>query len=496
MSNLLKKSGWPGDRPLNSEEYQTLVKWNECLHSFSRLDPLVTVLDFATAVDLLHTTTRETTFQPESPGEAPIQIMGLLEAGGNHYDALWALGMHDENWPPTPRPNPLIPVVIQRLHNLPRSSAARELQYAQALTSRLLDSADDIIFSYPQRDGDRALRPSPLLQALVKTTPSEQEITIPLSVWENHQGSAPINELNDNYGPRLTSINLKGGASFFKDQSACPFRGYALHRLRADAPKTPTPGISPRIRGTLLHYALELIWKTLENSCRLHQTCDNDLTQLIDRSLQTATQKLLQYRNIEPCPLKLELQVLKLWLQEWMKLEASRPQFSVLCLEKTCELQVGELLVNLKIDRIDQSHQHKGNILIDYKSSDNSRPAQWIGPRPEEPQMLLYAAKLKSSVCGLAYGVINRDHSEFRGLARDDNILPNVGVDLKNFDFSSWEILIQQWSHELEQLAGEIQSGAATITPARGKLTCRYCPLSLLCRIDCNGELDTNLDHE
>ena len=87
--------------------------------------------------------------------------MGLLEASGLRFDHLWIMGLHDDALPAPPSPNPFLPVSLQREFQLPHSSAARELEFGGKLIDRLLASAPDVVVSYPETEGDRALAPSP-----------------------------------------------------------------------------------------------------------------------------------------------------------------------------------------------------------------------------------------------------------------------------------------------------------------------------------------------
>ena len=44
----------------------------------------------------------ETLFQAESD-EVPIQVLGVLEAAGMDFDALWIAGLTSDAWPAAPR---------------------------------------------------------------------------------------------------------------------------------------------------------------------------------------------------------------------------------------------------------------------------------------------------------------------------------------------------------------------------------------------------------
>jgi exodeoxyribonuclease-5 len=137
--------GWPGERALSSVEWQARAAWDDLLAEFATLGSVTRLLHRGAAVAALVSLARDKVFQPES-APAPIQILGGLEAAGLPLDALWVAGLAAERWPPARPANPLLPLVWQRERNVPRSTAARELAYAQALT-QWARAAPEVVFS-------------------------------------------------------------------------------------------------------------------------------------------------------------------------------------------------------------------------------------------------------------------------------------------------------------------------------------------------------------
>src|SRR5262249_56176456 len=70
--------GFPGERALDSAEYQTLKKWHEVLGRFAGLERIVPKMRFDEALARLRRVAADTIFQPESP-TVPIQVLALLE---------------------------------------------------------------------------------------------------------------------------------------------------------------------------------------------------------------------------------------------------------------------------------------------------------------------------------------------------------------------------------------------------------------------------------
>ncbi|HTE13476.1 MAG TPA: hypothetical protein VK642_00200, partial [Burkholderiales bacterium] len=86
--SLLKGLGWPGERILNSAEFQTFEKLRDIVSGLSALDPLRPRLTFAEALGVLRRVTADTVFQPEA-ADAPVQILGTLESLGLSFDTLF-----------------------------------------------------------------------------------------------------------------------------------------------------------------------------------------------------------------------------------------------------------------------------------------------------------------------------------------------------------------------------------------------------------------------
>jgi len=116
-------SGWPGDRALSSIEWQARELWDELLTQFAGFAWIVPRIAAAEAVASLNALARDHIFQPQSAA-VPIQILGVLEAAGLPFDALWIAGLASDVWPAAPRPNPLLPLAWQRERNAPRATPA------------------------------------------------------------------------------------------------------------------------------------------------------------------------------------------------------------------------------------------------------------------------------------------------------------------------------------------------------------------------------------
>jgi len=74
---------------LTSVEYQIGEAWNRVLSQFAATDAFAGALSMEEAASLLGCIAAETVFQPEGE-EAPVEVLGTLEASGLRFDHLWS----------------------------------------------------------------------------------------------------------------------------------------------------------------------------------------------------------------------------------------------------------------------------------------------------------------------------------------------------------------------------------------------------------------------
>jgi len=322
FSRLLKALGWPGERPPTSREHQTLEAWEKLLSGFSALDLAAAPMSYAQALARLRDIAAQDPFQVENEG-APVQIMGMLEAAGLTFDHLWIMGLNDEALPAPANPNPFLPISLQCEYKLPHSSAEKELEFSEQLMERLLGSAPHAVVSYSEMEGDRALKPSPLVPAgpwrgLRREAPSMDWIA-------RIRAGVSMEQLEDDMAPPVVADGMQaGGSSLFKDMAACPFRAFAKHRLHAKPLEDTRPGLSYKDRGTAVHKALELIWGELGSRARLMELAPDQLRELVARDVEAAVNRLGALIGRA-----LERRRLETLLAAWLEIEKSRGPFVV-----------------------------------------------------------------------------------------------------------------------------------------------------------------------
>lgn len=489
LSQMLRTIGWPGERSLNSDEYQAVAAWKQLLAQFAALDEVCGKLSLKQTLSRLQQTAKTVIFQSQTAEQA-VQVLGVLEAAGLEFDHLWVSGLHDEVWPPVPQPNPFLPLSLQRQFGMPHASAERELEFAHKVTARLLSSAPEVIVSYPQREEDRELRVSPLLVTLPEVALNELQLPEYADYRTLIRNNAAIEHYVDQDAPALAAGSVvAGGSGVFRDQAACPFRAFGRYRLGAQALEVPGSGLSAAERGSLLHSVLELIWQRLQGQ---QQLLALDVTQR--REFVTAAVEQVLAAEVKDYPhvfterfTALEQERLVKITLSWLEQEAERPSFNVVATEQKRKVNISGLEFEVKADRIDRLEDGDA-MIIDYKTA-KPKIADWFGTRPDEPQLPLYAVTHEEKVEAVAFAWLSPREQRFIGLSRDAEVAP--GIERFNdtkYDIGKpdWASLQQEWRQVLERLAAEFRHGVASVDPKKGPETCMYCDLAAFCRI---GEL-------
>jgi probable DNA repair protein len=461
---VLAAAGFPGERALDSAEYQARAKFNELLGDFSRLALVTRSCSSSNSIRQLRRLCHDTLFQPES-GDAPVQVLGLLESAGLEFDALWVSGLTDEAWPLRSRPNPFLPLALQRKAGIPEASAESSLALDARITEGWLRAADEVVVSCARRVDDRDLAPSPLIAGIGEGAPSVPEFpSFRDLIFKERKTETRMDEK----ATALPGKTVHGGTRVLADQAACPFRAFARHRLRAEALDSPEPGLDALDRGSLLHALMAGLWKELGSS--------SSLSQDVSSSVKKAAIHAVTELKLEGRFAKLEVQRLVRLANEWLEVERERPPFEVVQTEQKRELSIGGLALSGRIDRMDKLADGT-HAIVDYKTGSRVTPNDWQGPRPDDPQLPLYAVTAKEPVGALAFAKLRPGDMKFSGFSLGKNAIPGVK------QAESWEGLLKGWKAELESLAGGYAAGDAAVDPKRGLKTCERCDLHPLCRV-------------
>src|SRR6266702_368737 len=483
IHELLEAAGWAIPAHLDSIEFQTRRKWEAALDELATLDFDNARVPFAAALSTLERITAKTLFAPESR-HAPIQIMGPLESAGSAFDAIWFLRANDTAWPAACAPNPLLPWALQHELAMPGADPSLDAARARRITERVAACAPTVLFSYAHESADGPLRPSPALGGVTlehrKTAQIAPVEAAPVRIeLETLPDTDPI--------PPPPDSGLRGGASILQEQAACGFRAFAEKRLFSSTPDTIELGLDARERGSLVHRIRELFWTEVHTQDALRRMTAADRNSLLTRSIETALTQ--QNRTVDPgwphAYFATERRRLFRLLDAWLTLELTRPAFEVKAMEEQLHnVPIGPLHLDVRVDRVDTSLLHgepAGDIILDYKTG-TVAPADWLGDRPDAPQLPLYAVVSQpAEIAAVAFASVRPGEDQpLRGYEARKGVLGKAAK-LKT---DTLDAQIDNWRTVLTQLAENFHAGDARVAPKQYPSTCRYCDQRLLCRLD------------
>jgi ATP-dependent helicase/nuclease subunit B len=269
------------------------------------------------------------------------------------------------------------------------------------------------------------------------------------------------------------------------DQSACPFRGFARHKLHATEISQEAPLLDAASRGNSIHLVMQNVWGELRSQSTLKKLISAQLKSLLSVQIRKS---IYAERARHPLTFSDELAALEqarlmVLVTSWLSIEKERSTFEVLEPEQEQTIEIGGLSLKVRPDRVDRL-EDDSLFVVDYKTGKVSI-RDWFGDRPEQLQLPTYLYGLGETVTGLAFAYLNRDQFGYLGLSAEESDIggmKTVDRAKESAEFANWQQLANFWRGRVEQMASEFIQGHAVVDPNSAD-SCRYCEVMPLCRI-------------
>ncbi len=484
---------------------------------------------------LLRKTLMHTRFQVPPEDEGGVQVLGLAESVGRTWSEIYLGGLIDGKFPQRLPQNIFLPEAT--LESLGVRTLERARMNSAYHFHRLLLSAQKVMLTYPENEGDRPVVPSPFLEEL---TPLKKAGLINIGI-EKASGIQFSLDIEESYSiPELAKAisrieNVKGlpdvlnadlpgmdgikSALQYQPEPAplvaphkkrefsvteldlyirCPYDYFITKALGIRPLEEVTEDISPMDRGSKVHGILRnfyLSWNkpvTRENGeearALLRKLADSAFSQEAD-TFRNRREKELFLTVMAERFLEAEEEFWKQGLRP-AYLEQKIDQYRIVLTNGE------EVELSAKIDRIDADSD--GNfIIVDYKTGDYPRPKMNV--EQDIFQLPVYAVMARQTLAGestrhavplrkpigLAYydlagksGAGARDVVLFNRDERIDHSSSKPKASPKNAE--EFEAILKQSMDKARKAIEGILAGDFASTP-RNENQCRYCPNEMMC---------------
>ena len=475
-----------------SDLFQLDQAWASAVQGWIKSDRWLPAITWRQALGEIAQLANQQSFQPKA-GKARVQVMGMLESAGVPFDAAWVTGFTDQVLPEPFKPHPMLPRAWQSTHQVGLGSRDEIRRRANALWSNWNVLSGSLCVSFASESEAGAQRISPLAAAL--------------SIEDCTASVTTARELTDRmrsmHADEVLPVAADGAASKPRPLSAgdierqahCPRKAAAaLMRLR-EWPEHVV-GISPRVRGTLVHEVMAAIGDARMRGVNIGAG-EPDVDALRAVAAEAfAHAALIEARKRPRIPAAvwdIERARLLPLIDRVLALDAARNGFRVIAVEEEIEATLFDAAFKLRVDRVDDfaaaaADSDRFGVVFDYKTGSVAR-ADWFAEnssgRLAAPQLPLYLFALHATLPpdaprmgAIGYIVISDDDVKFVGLGAD----PALATKKSTKDEPDWFDLTTTWKEQLGQLVTEIQTGVAEVAPLKGRATCRHCGYAGFCR--------------
>ena len=471
IDEFLTSIGWPGEGAMKSDEFQLLNRWRNLLNEFGGLDRVMPSMTFSEGVRHLDRLAGEIIFQPDTP-DSLVSLLGSLEAAGMEFDHLWVAGMDSQRWPASGQPMALVSRRLQRRHAMPDSSPQDSLEYSRRVLGRLAASAGAVHFSWSRADQDTTQMVSPLLEEI--QAQAVDDFDDPYWYAENLFGAAETRDYADDPAPAIDGVErIDGGAYTVQRQTVEPFSAFAHGRLGIRELGHFVEGLSPSLRGSLLHDSLHQLLIERPSRTDIADWSESDSLKRIETAIGNAFSEPL--RNADAVLRRLmamERIRLRDVIVQFLETEMSRPEFHIYQVEERIDFEHAGVRLSLRADRIDRLED--GTLLIiDYKTGQVKNLLGRDGD-PVDLQVVVYAAAIPQEVGGLALVNVGSREIVYKGVGGS--------VEWGKVTADDWPELLLRWKASVHSAMEQIAQGDVQINLQRTTEQSR--PLNILSRVE------------
>ena len=479
FQKALETVAWPGSTHLDSLTFQHAAALGGLASELARASPFMAGRTAEEALRALERAAAGRRHEVQRTG-APIRVLDIEDASELQFTHLWVAAMRGADWPAADTANPFVPRQSQRLQGVPGVTPESRLRHARRMTAKLPACAQTLVFSYSQFDGDERHGASALLPDTIETAPDYFEGTHlrGLTAFSHPYMEDETSELvvGEERAPACGPDEREATAALVRDQSNCPFRAFAVHRLGITEASTASDLPDARTLGSAVHLALEIAYRELPDQTTLQ--AHEDPRGLARQAARESVEAFMpaMSRTLRAGQARLIAGIVSAWLQK----DLERPAYAKLQTEVEVAVTLEGMALRLKIDRLDQDTASGQWVITDYKTSPPALTRLRASAGLHEPQLPLYAEALREArgieVLSLAFGdTSNPEKAGYRHCSADSRLVSRPSERIAHAQ------AIDESTRLVRSLLADFRRGSADLAPRA--LACETCHLHAFCRI-------------
>jgi ATP-dependent helicase/nuclease subunit B len=457
-----------------------LAAWSGASESFASLSAILGTLSATEALAQFRRLLDATSVGRPMPREG-VHVVEHADQLGAGYAGIWMTGFTDRLWPATVRLNPLLPLWLQKDHQMPYSTPAIADLASRRILSRVLACAPEIVVSSPALVDDTEFLPSRILDDFEPTDYSDAGSGIRRSYCHSRISERRRTRVKERVPPMQPAEIA--GVRALELQSACPLRAFCEIRLRAVPLEVPQRGISRRLRGIIVHRALQLLFSP-------HVGADTiDVGRLESRAAAAARRAVADAvdQDYPPWDLVAALESARTEraIAALLAWEARRAPFQVVDVERPVQLRIDGWSLKGRLDRVDRL-EDGSLVIVDYKTGTLPASAGWFSDRLRFPQMPAYTLSLGDALRAFLVVAVDDGAVEFRAAGSLPEDFPaRARPSLSGADWSTQRL---RWRTQIAGLLEEFGAGDGRVFVA--DTTLAEGPYAMLTRVHGPGTDD------
>jgi len=430
INSNLKKINWFCDTDGSDEMNLIKGHWFGLLREIEIPAKVYKKISFSLFLNLMKSLAERIKFNQASSFRN-IKLISYDDVDGMIFDNLWLTGLDNHQWPVKRKFQYFISSDLVKKYDMPESSPEKSVASQSLLLECLSSSASDVIYSYSKFKDEMRLDFTNLLSDGDDYFSDGDDPGWFYGYYQNTK--ANIITIEETL-PKVEKLEkLKGGVSTIQLYSQDPFSSFANGRLKIAQPTTYSYGLTPLMRGTLIHNAIATLFSERPSSLDLKQWTKDQKKKNVSIAIDSSYKKISDYFKGELAEsIKFhEKKKSEIILNSLIDFFVNQSDHTIHSIEENMNFTHANLILNLKVDRINQSLDGKLHI-IDFKTGKKIKILDNKG-NIKSSQLFAYAAAMKTNIESISYIFLSQDEiSEEIIIDQDDIDQSKQSLNIKN----------------------------------------------------------------